>query len=218
MTKRRLKDETSEMGLGLELEAANSASFTDTTTEEDELKWQRRAERLKALREYVGYSKQQIASFLGLKLSEVQKIETVGQRVRYDALEQLAHLYGLTVIELLEGEDLPSPLFKPLYPEESTAENMRALAAFGQIRENLLFMNKLLENTILRGAEESATQLQQIAESAAVGSEEFMETMRKYTYDALDPEKEQESAIREEECEMESATQETTQEKVAPVE
>ena len=106
---------------------------------------QEKARRLKALREYVGYSQQQIASFLGRKVSEVQKVESGESPVRLEDRDLLAFLYGLEPARIFKGDDMPSPMFCPLFPAETTLEEMKAYGQLGVIVNNSRLMEMLLE-------------------------------------------------------------------------
>lgn len=65
--------------------------------------------RLKEEREYRGFSKQEIAEYLGVQKTEIEKIENDEQNIGIDRLEELADFYGLSVNELCNDLENDGP-------------------------------------------------------------------------------------------------------------
>lgn len=64
------------------------------------------AERLKAAREYLGFSQDQVAQFLGIARSALSNIETGQRRVEAVELSRLATLYKKPVTYFTSGGEL----------------------------------------------------------------------------------------------------------------
>lgn len=80
--------------------------------------------RLREIREYAGYSQEEVASHLGISRSAVSLIETGSRRVDAIELSKLAKLYQWSTDSLLDQEDLVAD-------PESVKMVARATAALG---------------------------------------------------------------------------------------
>src|SRR5437016_3790400 len=67
------------------------------------------AERLRAAREYLGFSQDQVAQYLGIPRTALSNMETGQRRVEAVELKKLATLYKKPVDYFTGGPDVPPP-------------------------------------------------------------------------------------------------------------
>ncbi|MDY2888363.1 MAG: helix-turn-helix transcriptional regulator [Candidatus Caccosoma sp.] len=100
---------------------------------------------VKALRESIGFTQANIATFLNLDQSMISKVEKGEKTLSIDMLEKLSCLFGATVEEI--EKDIikePSLLTKYKANELIIENNMEAFSAINKIAMNVTFMDELL--------------------------------------------------------------------------
>lgn len=96
------------------------------------------AETIRYARVQAGLTIEQIASFLGKKVSHVEKIESGEKAVKADELERLAALYGCSVQAFLKG-DTKHMHFNASLKDMSTKE-LRETADLNRMMSNSRFV------------------------------------------------------------------------------
>ncbi len=99
---------------------------------------------VKALRESIGFTQANIATFLNLDQSMISKVEKGEKTLSIDMLEKLSCLFGATVEEI-EKDIIKEPSLLTKYKaNELIIENMEAFSAINKIAMNVTFMDELL--------------------------------------------------------------------------
>lgn len=99
---------------------------------------------VKALRESIGFTQANIATFLNVDQSMISKIENGEEILSIDRLEKLSCLFGVTVEEI-EKDIIKEPSLLTKYKvNELIIENMEAFSAINKIAMNVTFMDELL--------------------------------------------------------------------------
>lgn len=99
---------------------------------------------VKALRESIGFTQANIATFLNVDQSMISKVEKGEKTLSIDMLEKLSCLFGVTVEEI-EKDIIKEPSLLTKYKaNELIIENMEAFSAINKIAMNVTFMDELL--------------------------------------------------------------------------
>lgn len=99
---------------------------------------------IKALRESIGFTQANIATFLNVDQSMISKVEKGEKTLSIDMLEKLSCLFGVTVEEI-EKDIINEPSLLTKYKaNELIIENMEAFSAINKIAMNVTFMDELL--------------------------------------------------------------------------
>lgn len=99
---------------------------------------------IKALRESIGFTQANIATFLNVDQSMISKVEKGEETLSIDRLEKLSCLFGVTVEEM-EKDIIKEPSLLTKYKaNELIIENMEAFSAINKIAMNVTFMDELL--------------------------------------------------------------------------
>lgn len=99
---------------------------------------------VKALRESIGFTQANIATFLNVDQSMISKVENGEEILSIDRLEKLSCLFGVTVEEI-EKDIIKEPSLLTKYKaNELIIENMEAFSAINKIAMNVTFMDELL--------------------------------------------------------------------------
>ena len=99
---------------------------------------------VKALRESIGFTQANIATFLNVDQSKISKVENGEEILSIDRLEKLSCLFGVTVEEI-EKDIIKEPSLLTKYKaNELIIENMEAFSAINKIAMNVTFMDELL--------------------------------------------------------------------------
>jgi transcriptional regulator with XRE-family HTH domain len=99
--------------------------------------------RIKSIREQVGLSQSNVATFLGVDQSYVSKIESDQRTITVDLLEKLASLFGVKRNAFME-ESTDEPLAYAFRATEITGEDMSTICAINKIALNCKFLEELL--------------------------------------------------------------------------
>ncbi len=104
-------------------------------------------QKVKRFRELAGLSQIQIAQYLGIDQSTISKCEKGERHFQMDQLEQLSNLFGITLADLVNGEESLAPLQIAFRADDLQVGDLNAIADIHKIAMNLKQMRLiLLEN------------------------------------------------------------------------
>ena len=99
---------------------------------------------IKVLRESIGFTQANIATFLNVDRSMISKVEKGEKTLSIDMLEKLSCLFGVTVEEI-EKDIIKEPSLLTKYKaNELIIENMETFSAINKIAMNVTFTDELL--------------------------------------------------------------------------
>lgn len=101
------------------------------------------SERLHNIRKETGFTQEQIAGFLGVTQAYVSQIEKGERQVQVDMLEKMAALYGVSIADLENGEDIV-PIRFAFRTQEIDQNDLSVIADISRIAVNERFMNRLI--------------------------------------------------------------------------
>jgi len=104
------------------------------------------AANIKRLREQQGWIQKQVAAELGIGYSNYNKMENGAREPSVEELQKLAKLYGITVDELLNPEDITSK--EVFIANEKTSEQMKLIQELDDDDRQTIFrlIDKMLTN------------------------------------------------------------------------
>ena len=101
--------------------------------------------RLKELRVKSSITQSQLAEYLGVDQSYISKFESGERQLSVLSLEKLAHLFGLPVESLLEGEFHLEQIPFALRAKQLESEDLESIAVINRIALNLRDMQRMAE-------------------------------------------------------------------------
>lgn len=100
---------------------------------------------IKTLREGIGFTQSNIASFLNVDQSLLSKIEKGERMLSTDMLEKLACLFGVSV-DTIEDSTIEAPSMSFAFKaSDLSAEDLKAISSINRIALNSEYMAKLLK-------------------------------------------------------------------------
>jgi transcriptional regulator with XRE-family HTH domain len=106
-------------------------------------------QKIKELREQAGLNQNQIAQFLEIDQSTISKCEKGERQFQMDHLEQLGSLFGCTLADLMNGEELVRPMQIAFRADGIQVEDLAAIADIHKIAMNLDMMRTLLQENLI---------------------------------------------------------------------
>lgn len=100
--------------------------------------------KLKLLREKSGLNQLQLANFLEVHQSYISKCENGERQLSVDILERACSLFGCTLSEFTEEDDISEPLVFAFRASSIENDDLMAIAEINKIALNIKEMNHLL--------------------------------------------------------------------------
>ena len=101
--------------------------------------------RLENIRDSIGISQLQMATYLGVSQSFVSKCEKGERQFSVDALEKICNLYGCTLQNLESDEEIKPQLLFAFRANSLCDTDIEAIASVNKIIMNMREMNSILE-------------------------------------------------------------------------
>lgn len=101
--------------------------------------------RLKELRVKNSITQSQLGEYLGVDQSYISKFESGQRQLSVLSLEKLAHLFGLPVESLLEGEFCLEQIPFSMRAKQLEPEDLESIAVINRIALNLRDMQRMAE-------------------------------------------------------------------------